>query len=237
MHGHEASPTVVPHAARRLWRTLAGDPTALTESTTTIIRGSRGICPPGWTGVVRLGDAFLIEAGDADDDVVHALRALGDPSDPDLVVEALRPRHTRGPGQLAYLPAGRDVAVVAGDIAEVPIDAISHWLGAVPSEDVEESSVARMDRILVLRDAGRIVGAAGHVQWPAEVAHLGVLIAPHARGAGFGSRLAACCDAAGTAAAPVPAVACRRLERRITPSRSTRRLRRGGSPVQLPPLI
>lgn len=186
-------PPVVPDAARRLWRTLSGDPSSLTGSTTTIIRGSRGICPPGWTGVVRLGDAFLIEAGDTDEDTVEVLQSLDDPSDPDLVVAALRPRETRGPGQLAYLPAGRDVVVaaVAGAITEEAIDAIRPWLETNPTEDVEESSVARMDRVLVLWDGDQIVGAAGHLEWPANVAHLGVVIAPHARQAGFGRQLAA----------------------------------------------
>jgi GNAT superfamily N-acetyltransferase len=192
MQGDEASPTAVPPAARRLWQTLAGEPTALTASTTTIVRGSRGICPPEWTGVVRLGDAFLIEAGEAEDDAIQVLRSLGDPSDPAIVVDALRPRETRGPGQLAYLPAGRDVdaAKGAGDIAEVAINAISQWLKSIPTQDVEESAVTRMERILVLRADGRIVGAAGHVEWPAEVAHLGVLITPHARRAGVGTHLA-----------------------------------------------
>ncbi len=193
MRANEASPTAVPPAARRLWRTLAGEPTALTDSTTTIVRGSRGICPPGWTGVVRLGDAFLIEVGDADDDAIQVLQGLGDPSDPAAVVDALRPRETRGPAELAYLRTGRDVdaAEGVGEIAEVSIDAISEWLESIPTEDVEESAVTRMERILVLRADGRLVGAAGHVDWPAEVAHLGVLITPRARGAGFGARLAA----------------------------------------------
>ena len=48
-----------------------------------------------------------------------------------------------------------------------------------------------MDRVLVLQDTDRIAGVAGHHEWPSEVGHLGVLVAPHARGAGFGMRLAA----------------------------------------------
>jgi GNAT superfamily N-acetyltransferase len=193
VQANEPSPPAVPPAARRLWQTLAREPTALADSTTTIVRGSRYICPPGWTGVVRLGDAVLIEAGGADDDAIQVLQGLGDPSDPAAVVDALRPQQTRGPAELAYLPAGRDVGAAegVGDIAEVAIDAIGAWLASIPTEDVEESAVTRMERLLVLQADGRIVGASGHVEWPADVAHLGVLIAPHARGAGFGARLAA----------------------------------------------
>lgn len=183
-------------------------------------RRQRNIAPRA----LRLGDALLIEAGDAEDDTVEVVRSLGDPSDPDLVVEALQPRQTRGPGQLAYLPAGRDVVVAtgAGEIAEVAIDAISSWLDAMPAEDVEETAVVGMERVLVLREAGQIVGAAGHRDWPADVAHLGVLIAPHARGAGFGTRLAAAATQRALAQGLCPQwrattgnVASRRIARRV----------------------
>jgi hypothetical protein len=101
---------VVPDGARRLWCTLAGDEHALQAATTTLVHGSQGIAPAGWTGVVRLGDAWLIEAGDADDEAVDVLRGLDDPSDPEQVTRALRPARTLGPGELAYLPVGARVA-------------------------------------------------------------------------------------------------------------------------------
>ena len=92
---------VVPDEARRSWRILAGDGTALRPGTTTVVRGSRGICPSGWIGVVRLGDATLIEAGDADDATIDVLLSLEDPSEPAEVSGVLRLGRTLGPGELA----------------------------------------------------------------------------------------------------------------------------------------
>ena len=183
----------IPSAARQLWRTLAGDPSVLEPGTVELVRGSRGIAPPGWTGVLRLGDAYVIEAGEADANAIATLRSLDDPSDPTEVVRLLEPSDTLGPGELFYLPDGGEVAAldVAGDVAEVPIEAIEVWLAGLPAEDVAESSVSAMDEVLVLRRDGALLGAAGHLSWPSAVGHLGVLVAPEARGTAVGSCLGA----------------------------------------------
>jgi GNAT superfamily N-acetyltransferase len=197
---------VVPVGARRLWCTLAGEEDALRPATTTVVRGSRGIAPPGWTGVVRLGDAWLIEAGDADDEALALLRGMDDPSDPGQVTDALRPARTLGPGELAYLPAGDRVADLDHDarVQEVPTTSLRGWLDSLPVDDVDESSVEEMDEVLVLRRGEDLLGAAGHLRWPAEIGHVGVLVAPGARGAGVG----ACLGAAATR---------RALDRGLTP--------------------
>jgi hypothetical protein len=135
---------VIPEGARRLWCTLAGDEQALQPVTTTVVHGSRGIAPAGWTGVVRLGDAWLIEAGDADAEAVDVLRGLDDPSDPVQVTRALSPARAVGPGELAYLPAGARAADLdhVGDVQEVAVALLRRWLDSLPADDVEESSVA-----------------------------------------------------------------------------------------------
>lgn len=183
----------VPKAALRLWRTLAGDSTVLEPGTTSVIRGSRYICPPGWTGVVRLGDAAVIEAGEASEDVLAILRALDDPSDPNAVAESLAPTRTRGPGILAYLPHGGDTLHHRQDpdVPEVPLSAITAWLDTLPTEDIEESSLLGMDHVVVLTSGTDIVAAAGHREWPASIGHVGVLVAPTARNQGFGTRIGA----------------------------------------------
>lgn len=183
----------VPKAARRLWRALAGDSTVLSPGTTAVVRGSRYICPPGWTGVVRLGNAVVIEAGYANGDVLAILRALDDPSDPNAVAEKLAPTRTRGPGILAYLADSGDTLHhrSASDVVEVPLSAITEWLDALPQDDVDESSLRSMDDVVVLTRGTDIVAAAGHVEWPAAMGHVGVLVAPTARGQGFGTRMGA----------------------------------------------
>jgi GNAT superfamily N-acetyltransferase len=184
---------VVPDGARRLWRTLAGDEQALQPATTTVVHGLRGIAPAGWTGVVRLGDAWLIEAGDADAEAVDTLRGLDDPSDPAQVTRALSPARTLGPGELAYLPVGARAADLdhVGDVQEVAAARLRRWLDSLPADDVEESSVAEMDQVLVLCRGEDVLGAAGHLVWPVEIGHVGVLVDPSARGAGVGTSLGA----------------------------------------------
>lgn len=183
----------VPSIARQLWRTLAGDPGALEPGTMTVVRHSRGIAPHGWTGVVRLGDAFVIEAGEADAKALEVLGALDDPSDPAQVAHALRPVSILGPGELFYLPEGGEVArlAVGGEIEEVPATSITGWLNRLPVQDVEESSVGEMEDVLVLRRDGEVLGAAGHLDWPSDIGHLGVVVAPEARASGVGSALGA----------------------------------------------
>lgn len=184
---------MIPDQARQLWCILAGDETALQPGTTTVVRGSFGICPPGWTGVVRLGDGLLIEAGNADDSVIEVLRSLNDPSDPAQIARAFPVADTRGPGELAYLPKGAEVADLDGgeSVREVSVASIRDWLHLLPDADVDESSVGDMDRVLVVGRGDQLLGAAGHLDWPAEIGHIGVLVAPHTRGQGVGRSLGA----------------------------------------------
>lgn len=183
----------VPDAALSLWRTLAGDSTVLSPGTTSVVRGSRYICPPGWTGVVRLGDAVVIEAGEAGEDILATLRALDDPSDPNAVVETLAPTRTLGPGILAYLADSGETPNRRNDpdVAEVPLSAITAWLDTLPPEDVDESSLLGMDHVMILTSGTDIVAAGGHRDWPALIGHIGVLVAPTARNQGFGTRIGA----------------------------------------------
>jgi GNAT superfamily N-acetyltransferase len=182
---------LVPDGARQLWCTLAADEVALQPGTTTVVRGSRFICPAGWTGVVRLGDATLIEAGDADDSIIDVLRSLDDPSEPAQVAGAFRLVGTRGPAKLAYLPEGGEIAELdrGEPVREVSVVSIRGWLDSLPEEDVHESSVGNMNHVLVLGRGEQLLGAAGHVDWPAGIGHIGVLVAPHARGHGVGTLL------------------------------------------------
>lgn len=195
-----------PPAARRLWCELARSPDALAPSTRTVVRGSRGICPPGWVGAVRLGSAVLIEAGDADETTLAGLLELDDPSDPDQVSQALSPARTLGPGQLAYLPDASEPPAVESDaeIEEVDVAAIRDWLGSLPEDDFAESSMEDMGDVLALRRDGRIVGAAGHLDWPADVAHIGIVIDPAFRGSGNGVLLGAAATRRAIAAGRYP---------------------------------
>ena len=98
-----------PQAALRLWRELVGRSGAFAPGTTIVVRNTRYVCPAGWIGVVRLGDALAIDATVADDGTLTTLLDLDDPSDPEQVAASVNPLETLGPGMLAYLPDGADL--------------------------------------------------------------------------------------------------------------------------------
>jgi GNAT superfamily N-acetyltransferase len=181
----------VPAAALRLWRELVGDQRAFAPGMRTVARDTRGLCPRGWTGIVRLGDAYAIEPGDAAPDTIAALLALDDPADPEQVLGAVTVHDTLGPGELAYRPAAAAPLprVTVGDgltLGIEPVGRLERFLAALPDEDVRESSVGDMDEAVVLRLEGTPVAAAGHLRWPADIAHIGILVAPAHRGRGHG---------------------------------------------------
>jgi predicted GNAT family acetyltransferase len=74
-------------------------------------------------------------------------------------------------------------------VREVPVVSIRGWLDSLPEEDVHESRVGNMNHVIVLGRGQQLLGAAGHVDWPAGIRHIGVLVAPHARGHGVGTLL------------------------------------------------
>ncbi|MFP5309586.1 MAG: GNAT family N-acetyltransferase [Actinomycetes bacterium] len=192
------SPTAPPTASLRLWRELTGLPDGLAPGTRTVVRGSRGLCPPGWTGVLRLGDAHVVEAGQADDDALEALLALDDPADP-TQVEALMRGAVLGPGHLAYLPDGTVPPPAPDDATDADPDELAAWLVGQRPDEVEESSAADLERARVVRRRGRIAGVAGWTTWPTGVAHVGVLVDPAHRGEGVGTDLGLAASAAALA--------------------------------------
>lgn len=189
---HDGTHLVAPSpttASLRLWRELADDPSVFVGGSRHVVRGSRGFCPPGWTGVVRLGDAVVIEAGEAGGAALAALLRLPDPTDPEAVRPLLR-GDVLGPACLAYLPDGAMPSGGPSDQVEVATPhETADWLATQPPSDVEASSAADLEAPLVLRRGGRIAGIAGWVRWPASVAHLGVLVDMTHRGTGAGTTL------------------------------------------------
>lgn len=185
--------STVPGAALRLWRRLADDPSALAPGTRRVTRDTNGFCPPGWIGVVRLGDAYALDPGIADARVVDRLLALDDPTDPAQVRTVLAPQQALGPAELAYLPDGW-VAPELGDdgvvLEERDVAGLRDWLATVPEDDLAESSVVDMPRVVVAVVDGDIAGAVGHLAWPEQVGHIGIVVAPAHRQRGVGRALA-----------------------------------------------
>lgn len=219
--GSMARTSSPPTASLRLWRELAGDPTVLAPGSRRTVRGSRGLCPQGWTGIVQLGDAVVIEIGDAGDAAISALMELEDPTHLESVGPLVRGK-TLGPAHLAYVPDGSARSPDRQKHVEVadPVE-LSRWLDAQSDEDLEESDAAELEAPLVLRRDGRIVGVAGWTRWPTAVAHIGVLVeqGPPWRGGRDRSRPGS--RGCGSSRGTVPAVASGGFERCLTCHRTT----------------
>lgn len=184
-----ARPSSPPTASLRLWRGSRGDPTVLAPGSRRTVRGSRGLCPQGWTGILQLGVAVVIEIGDAGDAAISALMELEDPTHPESVRPLVRGK-TLGPAHLAYVPDGSAPSPGRQKHVEVadPVE-LSRWLDAQSDEDLEESDAAELETPLVLRRDGSLVGVAGWTRWPTAIAHIGVLVDKDHRGEGAGTAL------------------------------------------------
>ncbi|MEU8262497.1 GNAT family N-acetyltransferase [Micromonospora sp. NPDC048999] len=185
--------------ARDLWVTLAGAATTFPASDVrvTVAVGSR-LCPPGWAGIVVLGDAGIATAPDAATarflrealagrparSAVHAERWSGAPGVADVL----------GPAALAYLDEKEFKPATA--VADVEWlrpghPDIGELLAGVSEEEAAESGIDDVtSSVFVIREGGRLVAAAGYRRWPSSVAHLSVLTSSHCRGRGLAGAVA-----------------------------------------------
>ena len=151
------------------------------------------LCPPGWVGIVVLGDAVLATAPDPETarSVEQGLSGLSAASLTDT--EALRRRlpvaDVMGPAALAYLdpaefrpqPGGFSVRPVGLDHPD-----FRRFVLAAASFDVAESGIEEISTAaFAVLEHGQVVAAAGYRNWPRETAHLNVLTAAAARGRGL----------------------------------------------------
>jgi len=165
--------------------------------------GSR-VCPPGWVGSVTVGGAGLVTV--PSEDLLGRVWAAVDQYGIDGLAGSLRVTDTLGPALLAYADAdGFRPAHGPVEWLEPGDPDLRALLDAVDPAEARESGLEGNDsRLAVVRDAGRVVAAAGWQDWPAGTAHVGVLTATGHRGRGL----------AGQVAGAVTAAA---LERRLLP--------------------
>lgn len=139
------------------------------------------LCPPGWEGIVVLGDEAITTGP-----IGEALTGLPvhEWTDPVAVAKRQPVVEVLGPAALAFTetpPPGPELETLPADHDDV--------LALVASVPADEAGEAALDDLtsaaFVLRDGGRVVAAAGYERWPYDVAHLSVLTAPDRRGRGL----------------------------------------------------
>ncbi|WP_405797637.1 GNAT family N-acetyltransferase [Streptomyces sp. NBC_01506] len=193
--------------ARALWSELAGVRVEFSSPGAVVIAPGSRLCPPGWAGIVRIGDAAVVTAPDA-----RCARALNEAvrkltyaeltdaelTDPVRLGEALSGTaapvlDALGPAALAYLDRGdRDAFVPAlPKEAGVSVEraaahddsALAALLAGVGKGDAGESGLDEITSpAFLIREYEDVVAAAGYVTWPRSVAHVSVLVAPDRRG-------------------------------------------------------
>ncbi|MFI5866638.1 GNAT family N-acetyltransferase [Streptomyces sp. NPDC051546] len=184
--------------AREVWEELAGVPVAFAPppgGVRVVVSPRSGLCPAGWVGAVALGGSALVTA--PDDAAAGLVRAALEGLPVEAVVDGVSVREVLpvarvlGPAALAYVsPSG--FRPVEADAVRVERLAAGHpdvrdLERAAGPEDAGEAALDEITSpVFAVRDGhGRLVAAAGFRTWPGQVAHVGVLTAPQARGHGL----------------------------------------------------
>jgi hypothetical protein len=159
------------------------------------VNAGSGLCPPGWAGIVVLGDAAIVTApaAQAERELRGALRGVpvARLTDPSVVVPAGRAAAVLGPANLAFTDPARFAGPGASPrpaTQQMPVtdQRVQRLLSSVSAEDAAETDLARMDSAVhVVLDGDRAMAAAGYLTWPGGVAHLSVLTDTACRGRGL----------------------------------------------------
>lgn len=186
---------------RALWEGLATAPVSFAPNSgvsgiTVVSSPTSRMCPPGWAGIVVLGDAAIVTAPTehAAETIQRAIagRPVHGLVDPETLGRLIPLAEVLGPASLAYLdqadfqPARPDGIVVEQVKADHPD--LRRLAEAAGADDAGESGIDEITSpAFVVRagSAGEIVAAAGYRLWPSRTAQISVLTAPVWRGRGL----------------------------------------------------
>jgi hypothetical protein len=169
-------PAALTARAREVWEFLAGSPAGFAPAVSVAVSPRSLLCPPGWAGIVVLGDAALVTAPDhhAARLVERALRGLPAAALTDAYVLRSRLPVTGllGPAALAHLdPAEFRPRPGAAVTAPLGLDHPGFrrfWQAADPCE-VEESGIEEITTpAFAVIEHGEVVAAAGYRDGPRQ---------------------------------------------------------------------
>jgi len=179
--------------AQRLWAGLARTAVVFRDSAIEVAVSPQSLlCPPGWVGIIALGNALIATA--PDHEVAETVqRALNDlptaaMTDPATMRDTLPVDATLGPATLAYCDTASSRPADSTTVQTMPAGHadLETLLARVPPDDADESGLAEITSpTFVVRTATEVVAAAGYRTWPGDTAHIGVLTAPAERGRGL----------------------------------------------------
>ncbi|MGH3292449.1 MAG: GNAT family N-acetyltransferase [Trebonia sp.] len=192
------SPDGTPLAAltarvRDLWEHLAGVSPGFDPTPAVAVSPRSYLCPPGWVGIVVIGDAALATAPDRESARLVGQALAGLPAASLTSVSVLAGRlpvaGSLGPAALAYLDPA-DFRPWPGDAIITPLHldhpGLRQFLLTADAEELEESGLQEITTpAFAVQEDDRVVAAAGYRDWPCGTAHLGVMTARAARGRGL----------------------------------------------------
>ncbi|GIG66733.1 GNAT family N-acetyltransferase [Phytomonospora endophytica] len=204
--------------ARELWTELAGAPVRFTAGRVNVaVSPDSLLCPPGWAGLVTIGDAAVATAPDETSAarLVASLAALplASVTDAAAITRVLDVADVLGPAALAYTAAEPPPSTVEelapGDAAVVALEDLAG------DDEAGEASLDEVTSpVFAIRRDGAVAAASGYRVWAGRAAHIGVLTAPEWRGKGLAKAVGAASTAHALAAGLLP-----QWRARITPSR------------------
>lgn len=188
---------------RRMWEGLADARGSFGDGVRVVVAPASLVCPPGFVGIVTIGDGALVAA--PDETLAGALRIhlagreIGELTEPALFADGFVVDTVLGPARLAYAstdtfrPAhepGRGTQPpepLAGDDPDM-----AFLRSGVDPEEAGESGIDGITSPAFVErdDTEKVVAAAGYRMWPGDTAQLCVLTAPAARGRGAARRVA-----------------------------------------------
>ncbi|MEU0953943.1 GNAT family N-acetyltransferase [Streptomyces niveus] len=134
--------------ARALWSELAGVPVEFTTPTAVVTAPGSRLCPPGWAGIVRIGDAAVVTAPDA-----RGAEALG------AAVRKLAPAELVDPVRLGKALSGTGAPVLdvlgPATLSYVDRDAFVPALAEEAGATVERAAPGDSALTALLAGAGR----------------------------------------------------------------------------------
>jgi RimJ/RimL family protein N-acetyltransferase len=173
--------------ARGLWAELGGARFPV-EGAEVVVRPDSGLCPPGWCGVVTLGQGALLTA--PTEPTAELLRGAvahlvsAEPVDLAGWASRLPVADVIGPARLAYLdPAEFRPGPAQGVRLAADHPALTALRARATPDEAAETDLDDLDFAALAPD-GQALAAAGYARWRDRAAHFNVFADPAHRGRG-----------------------------------------------------
>lgn len=176
---------------RRAWSVVSEVPDAFIPGTTHVVAipASR-IAPPGWCGVVALGDACLIVTPNEDvaariEEIVQKVPAA---RVPDIEWSPIGAHEVLGPAALYFTLTHPRTPTAGITVERVPAGGhqVVDLIGRASPDEALEADVQEAIVTFAAKVAGRAAAVVGYRIWPGSVAHFSALTDPVHRRHGYG---------------------------------------------------